>query len=155
MEVTNTGDVAGKDVVELYVETHYYAGGIEKAKVVLCGFDKTQTLDPGASETVTITVDQEDIASYDDQVNKCYVLDAGDYTFYLGTVDGTVYGSHSWAYATPADSKALTGADNAVTFAKADGVSDTINCTAGPGKVVKAAQSGRNISSGMKESERK
>ena len=110
---------------------------------------------PGASETVTITVDQEDIASYDDQVNKCYVLDAGDYTFYLGTVDGTVYGSHSWAYATPADSKALTGADNAVTFAKADGVSDTINCTAGPGKVVKAAQSGRNISSGMKESERK
>lgn len=126
VEVTNTGDVAGKDVVELYVETPYYAGGIEKAKVVLCGFDKTETLDPGASETVTITVDQEDIASYDDQVNKCYVLDAGDYTFYLGTVDGTVYGSHSWAYATPADSKALTGADNAVTFAQADAVSDTI-----------------------------
>ncbi len=126
VEVTNTGDVAGKDVVELYVETPYYAGGIEKAKVVLCGFDKTETLDPGASETVTITVDQEDIASYDDQVNKCYVLDAGDYTFYLGTVDGTVYGSHSWAYATPADSKALTGADHAVTFAQADAVSDTI-----------------------------
>ena len=126
VEVTNTGDVAGKDVVELYVETPYYAGGIEKAKVVLCGFDKTETLDPGASETVTITVDQEDIASYDDQVNKCYVLDAGDYIFYLGTVDGTVYGSHSWAYATPADSKALTGADNAVTFAQADAVSDTI-----------------------------
>ena len=126
VEVTNTGDVAGKDVVELYVETPYYAGGIEKAKVVLCGFDKTETLDPGASETVTITVDQEDIASYDDQVNKCYVLDEGDYTFYLGTVGGTVYGSHSWAYATPADSKALTGADNAVTFAQADAVSDTI-----------------------------
>ena len=126
VEVTNTGNVAGKDVVELYVEAPYYAGGIEKAKVILCGFDKTQTLEPGQSESITITVDQEDIASYDDQVNCCYVLDAGDYTFYLGTVDSTVYGSHAWAYASPADSKALTGADNAVIFARADAVSDTI-----------------------------
>lgn len=99
IEVTNTGKVVGKDVVELYVETPYTKGGIEKAKVVLCGFDKTQILEPGKSEVVTITVDQEDIASYDDTVNKAYVLDAGDYTFYLGTVNGTVYGSHAWAYA--------------------------------------------------------
>ena len=117
VEVTNTGKIAGKDVVELYVETPYTAGGIEKAKVVLCGFDKTQILQPGASETMTITVDQEDIASYDDTVNKCYVLDAGDYTFYLGTVDGTVYGSHAWAYA---------NANSSYTFAKADAVSKTI-----------------------------
>ena len=126
VDVTNTGSVAGKDVVELYVETPYTAGGIEKAKVVLCGFDKTQILEPGKSETMTITVDQEDIASYDDKVNKSYVLDAGDYTFYLGTVDGTVYGSHAWAYASPADSKALSGTDNAITFAQADAVAKTV-----------------------------
>ena len=122
--VKNTGSVAGKDVVELYVETPYTPGGIEKSKVVLCAFDKTETLDPGASQTLTLTVDEEDIASYDDTVNQCYVLDAGDYTFYLGTVDGTVYGSHSWAYATPADSKAAAGA-NAVTYAAADAISTT------------------------------
>ena len=126
VDVTNTGSVAGKDVVELYVETPYAPGGIEKSKVVLCGFDKTQILNPGETETVTITVKQEDIASYDDQINKSYVLDAGDYTFYLGTVNETVYGSHAWAYAAPADSKALTGADNAVTFAQADAVTETV-----------------------------
>ncbi|MCI8547177.1 MAG: hypothetical protein HFJ44_08165 [Clostridia bacterium] len=126
VEVTNTGSVAGKDVVELYVEAPYYENGIEKAKVILCGFDKTQILEPGKSETMTITVDQEDIASYDDTVNCCYVLDAGDYTFYLGTVDETVYGSHAWAYATPADSQALSGSDNAVIFAQANAVSKTI-----------------------------
>ncbi len=99
IDVTNTGSVAGKDVVELYVEVPYTAGGIEKSKVTLCGFDKTEILEPGKTETVTITVNQEDIASYDDTVNKSYVLDAGDYSFYLGTVDETVYGSHGWAYA--------------------------------------------------------
>ena len=124
VEVQNTGDVAGKDVVELYVESPYTAGGIEKAKVVLCGFDKTDLLDPGASQTMAIQVEAEDLASYDDTVNQCYVLDAGDYTFYLGTVDGTVYGSHSWAYATPADSSEAEGA-NAVTFAAADAISTT------------------------------
>ena len=123
--VKNTGSVAGKDVVELYVETPYTPGGIEKSKVVLCGFDKTDILDPGAEQTMTITVKAEDLASYDDTVNRCYVLDSGDYTFYLGTVDGTVYGSHSWAYATPADSADAAGA-NAVTFAAADAISKTI-----------------------------
>ena len=122
--VKNTGSVAGKDVVELYVETPYTPGGIEKSKVVLCAFDKTDLLDPGASQTMTLTVDEQDLASYDDTVNQCYVLDAGDYTFYLGTVDGTVYGAHSWAYATPADSKAATGA-NAVTYAAADAIATT------------------------------
>ena len=126
VEVTNTGSVAGKDVVELYVEAPYYTNGIEKSKVTLCGFDKTQILEPGKSETMTITVDQEDIASYDDTVNCCYVLDAGDYTFYLGTVDGTVYGSHAWAYAQPVDSKSVSGEVSAVTFAQADAVSKTM-----------------------------
>ena len=103
IKVSNTGDVPGKDVVELYAETPYYEGMIEKAKVVLCGFEKTQTLAPGDSEVVEISVEAEDIASFDDTENKCYVLDKGDYTFYLGTVDSTVYGSHAWAYASPAE----------------------------------------------------
>ena len=117
VDVTNTGAVAGRDVVELYVETPYIKGGIEKSKVVLCGFDKTRQLNPGETETVTITVNQEDIASYDDSVNQCYVLDAGDYTFYLGTVNGTVYGSHAWAYADE---------NSSYTFAQAKAVSRTI-----------------------------
>ena len=125
VKVTNTGSVAGKDVVELYVETPYTPGGIEKSKVVLCGFDKTDILQPGADQTMTIRVEAEDLASYDDTVNQCYVLDAGDYTFYLGTVNGTVYGSHSWAYATPADSASLTAGANAVTFAAANAISET------------------------------
>ena len=110
VKVTNTGDVAGRDVVELYVETPYTPGGIEKSKVVLCGFDKTQLLEPGKSETITIAVNQEDIASYDDLNNQSYVLEAGDYTFYLGTVDGTVYGSHGWAYANTESSFTFTDA---------------------------------------------
>ena len=125
VKVTNTGSVAGKDVVELYVETPYTPGGIEKSKVVLCGFDKTDILQPGADQTMTIRVEAEDLASYDDTVNQCYVLDAGDYTFYLGTVNGTVYGSHSWAYATPADSASLTAGANAVIFAAANAISET------------------------------
>ena len=107
VEVKNTGKFAGRDVVELFVETPYTPGGIEKSKVVLCGFDKTQLLEPKQSETVTITVNQEDIASYDDMVNCCYVLEEGDYTFYLGTVKETVYGSHAWAYADKNSSKTL------------------------------------------------
>ena len=125
VKVTNTGSVAGKDVVELYVETPYTPGGIEKSKVVLCGFDKTDILQPGTDQTMTIRVEAEDLASYDDTVNQCYVLDAGDCTFYLGTVNGTVYGSHSWAYATPADSASLTAGANAVTFAAANAISET------------------------------
>lgn len=121
VNVKNTGDVASKDVVELFVEAPYYEGGIEKAKVVLCGFDKTQLLNPGSSEVVEIVVKAEDIASYDDQVNKAYVLDKGAYNFYLGTVDSKVYGSHAWAYSTLMDSKKVSESTpaNAVTFANA------------------------------------
>lgn len=125
VRVENTGDVAGKDVVELYVETPYEQGGIEKSKVVLCGFDKTDVLEPGEDQTMTVEVNEEDIASYDDTVNQCYVLDAGDYTFYLGTVDETVYGSHSWAYADPVDAKDAADA-NAVVFTEDEAISDTV-----------------------------
>lgn len=98
VKVTNTGDTAGKQVVELYAETPYTAGGIEKSKVVLAAFGKTGELAPNASETLTLTVKAEDLASYDYKDNGCYVLDEGDYTFYLSE------NSHSWTAIDPADS---------------------------------------------------
>ena len=91
VKVTNTGDVAGKDVVEIYEESPYTKGGIEKSKVVLAGFAKTNVINPGESEEVTIEVKAEDLASYDYKNNKAYVLDEGEYKFYLSD------NSHSWA----------------------------------------------------------
>ena len=91
VKVTNTGDVAGKDVVEIYAESPYTQGGIEKSKVVLAGFAKTGVIEAGASEIVTIEVNAEDLASYDYKENKAYVLEAGDYRFYLSD------NAHSWA----------------------------------------------------------
>ena len=84
VKVTNTGDTAGKSVVQLYAQQPYTAGGIEKSAVQLIGFDKTDLLEPGASETVTVTADKEDFASYDYQTEKTYVLDSGDYYFAIG-----------------------------------------------------------------------
>ena len=98
VKVTNTGSAAGKQVVELYAETPYTKGGIEKAKVVLAAFAKTSELAPGASETVTLTVKADELASYDYKTNKCYVLDAGEYKFYLSD------NAHSWAEISEADS---------------------------------------------------
>ena len=77
--VTNTGDVAGKDVVEVYFTPPYTNGGIEKAEVNLLDFGKTGLLDPGASETLTFTFNEEDLASYDDLVNRAYALEKGTY----------------------------------------------------------------------------
>ena len=83
--VTNTGDVAGKQTVEIYVSSPYTQydidNGVEKASVSLVGFEKTGILEPGASETVTILVDGDDVASYDANGAKTYILDAGDYYF--------------------------------------------------------------------------
>jgi len=86
--VTNTGDVAGKDVVELYYTVPYITGEIEKAYVVLGAYDKTSNLEPGESETITLTIYEQDMASYDyDDANgnghTGYELDAGDYEFKL------------------------------------------------------------------------
>lgn len=86
--VTNTGDYAGKEVVELYGHAPYYTGEIEKSEVSLVGFAKTGLLQPNESETVEITFDPYYLASYDykDQNkndNKGYELDAGDYALYV------------------------------------------------------------------------
>lgn len=88
--VTNTGDAAGKDVVEIYYNPPYTNGGIEKASVNLIGFEKTEVLEPGESETVTVTFAEEDMASYDDINAKAYVLEAGDYEISLRTDSHTV-----------------------------------------------------------------
>lgn len=85
VEVTNTGDVAGKDVVELYYTAPYYEGGIEKSEKELGAFAKTSELKPGESETVTLTMNVDDIASYDYAGEGCYVADEGTYKFNLQT----------------------------------------------------------------------
>lgn len=77
--VTNTGNVAGKDVVEVYYNPPYTNGGIEKATANLIEFAKTDILEPGASQTITISFDAEDMASYDAAGAKAYVLEEGDY----------------------------------------------------------------------------
>lgn len=88
--VTNTGDTAGKSVVELYVQAPYTEGGLEKSSVQLLDFAKTDVLEPGASETVTIEFDPQYIASYDEDYEKengtygAWVLEAGDYYFTIG-----------------------------------------------------------------------
>lgn len=116
VEVENTGSRAGKDVVEIYVESPYTKGGIEKSKVTLAAFAKTPELTTegaGSTYKTTITVKAEDIASYDMSNGGRYVLEEGDYTFYLGNAGGVNYGSHSWAYADD-NSKVTLKADEIV-----------------------------------------
>lgn len=94
--VTNTGDVAGKDVVEVYFTPPYTNGGIEKAEVNLLDFGKTGLLDPGASETLTFTFNEEDLASYDDLVNRAYVLEKGTYNISIRSDSHTVLDSRDF-----------------------------------------------------------
>ena len=91
--VTNTGDTAGKDVVEVYYNPPYTEGGIEKASTNLVGFEKTKELKPGASETVTVEFDDDDMASYDYQNAKAYVLEKGDYDISINSDSHTVIDS--------------------------------------------------------------
>lgn len=88
--VKNTGKTAGKSVVELFVQTPYTDGGLEKSAIQLVGFAKTQELEPGDSETVTVDIDPALFASYDETVTKAdgtqgaWILEAGDYYFSIG-----------------------------------------------------------------------
>ncbi len=88
VRVTNTGEVAGRDVVELYCTPPYTKGGIEKSSTVLVGYEKTKLLEPGESQDVTVSFVLDDVASYDyNDANGdgfCgYELDAGDYVVEL------------------------------------------------------------------------
>ena len=92
--VTNTGDVAGKDVVEVYFTPPYTNGGIEKASVNLIDFAKTGEIAPGAAENYSFTLNLEDMAAYDSEGIKVegggYILEAGDYTISLRSDSHTV-----------------------------------------------------------------
>ena len=90
VEVTNTGDVAGKDVVEVYYNPPYTNGGIEKSSANLIEFAKTDLLQPGESQTVTVTFSIEDMASYDENHAKAYVLEKGDYAISINSDSHTV-----------------------------------------------------------------
>ena len=87
--VTNTGSMAGKETVQVYSQSPYTdydkQHGVEKASVALCGFGKTEVLEPGKSETITVYVDKRDLASYDTYGAGTYILDAGDYYLTVAT----------------------------------------------------------------------
>ena len=107
--VTNDGDYAGKQTVEVYMEAPYATDencgiqgrGLEKAAKVLVGFAKTDVLEPGESQTVTVSFDTDDLASYDYCGYGCYVLEKGDYQFHVSSDAHTVIET---AEATLADS---------------------------------------------------
>ena len=100
VKVTNTGKVAGKDVVEVYFTPPYTNGGIEKASVNLVDFGKTGVLAAGASETLSFSIPVEDLASYDSDGIKVagggYILEAGEYTVSVRSDSHTVKASESF-----------------------------------------------------------
>ena len=145
--VTNTGAVAGKDVVEVYYNPPYTNGGIEKASANLIAFDKTELLEPGASETVTISFSAEDMASYDEKGAGCYVLEAGDYEISIKSdshnkIDSRIYTlADSITYdednARSTDAQAAVNhfdyAEGEVTYlSRADGFANYAEATAAP-----------------------
>lgn len=95
VEVENTGSCSGKEVVELYYSAPYYDGEIEKSAVVLGDFAKTDTLAPGETDTVTLSLSARDMTSYDcydanENGFAGYELDEGDYTLSLRTDSHTL-----------------------------------------------------------------
>lgn len=96
VDVTNTGSKAGKDVVEVYYTPPYTNGGIEKASVNLIDFGKTEILEPGASQTITVTFNEEDMASFDDKNTNSYVLEQGTYNISLRSDSHTVIDSKDY-----------------------------------------------------------
>ena len=145
--VTNTGDVAGKDVVQVYYNPPYTNGGIEKASANLIAFDKTDLLEPGASQTLTLSFNVEDMASYDTYGAGAYVLEAGDYVISINsdshniidsqtyTVDETVVYDENNARSTDAvaATNQFAAAEGDVTYlSRADGFANYAEATAAP-----------------------
>ena len=92
VNVKNIGNADGKQVVQIYVNAPFdYNGSVEKAHVVLGGFAKTGLIPAGGEETVEVRVQRDYIMSYDYKDEQCYILDAGEYHFYLSE------NAHSWA----------------------------------------------------------
>ncbi|MBP5216607.1 MAG: glycoside hydrolase family 3 protein, partial [Bacilli bacterium] len=89
VKVTNTGSTKGKHAVQLYVQTPYTTydktNNVEKSAIQLVDFEKTGVLEPNSSQTITLNVEMENLASYDYTKAKTFILDEGDYYFALGT----------------------------------------------------------------------
>ena len=145
--VTNTGSVAGKDVVEVYYNPPYTNGGIEKASANLIQFEKTSLLEPGASETLTVSFAVEDMASYDYQNAKAYVLEAGDYIISINSDSHNIIDSKTYSVASTVTYSGSNGresdevtATNAFDYAmgnytvlsRADGFANYKEATAAP-----------------------
>lgn len=84
VKVTNTGDVAGKETVQIYYSAPYTDGGIEKSAICLGGYEKTSMLKPNESETVTVELKISDMMSYDKDNREAWVLEKGNYKIILG-----------------------------------------------------------------------
>ncbi|WP_353808767.1 glycoside hydrolase family 3 N-terminal domain-containing protein [Agromyces sp. SYSU T00194] len=120
--VTNTGDVAGKDVVQAYFSAPHTTGGIEKSAIELAAYDKTSLLEPGASETVSLTFDVRDMSSWSTELGA-YVLEAGTYGIDVSTNVHAPVASFETAIADEVvyETDAATGAPLENRFADADG----------------------------------
>ena len=145
--VTNTGSVAGKDVVEIYSNPPYTNGGIEKSTANLLDFAKTNELAPGESQTIEFSIPVEDLASYDYQTNGCYVLEAGDYVISANDDSHNVADSQTYTVASDivynesnkrgSDAVAATNefnfAEGEITYlSRADGFANYAEATAAP-----------------------
>ena len=145
--VTNTGSVAGKDVVEIYSDPPYTNGGIEKSSANLLDFAKTNELAPGESQTIEFSIPVEDLASYDYQTNGCYVLEAGDYVISANDDSHNVADSQTYTVASDivynesnkrgSDAVAATNefdfAEGEITYlSRADGFANYAEATAAP-----------------------
>ena len=167
VEVTNTGDVSGMEVVQLYMEAPYNndsscgisGRGLEKSVVVLIGFAKTSELKAGESEEVTIYFQTDDLASYDNFGNGCYVLESG--TYYFNIQDN----AHCWGRTgydndnTPYGTVTKELSKSIIYNDENDGARDSdetaaVNCmddvTAGDGNMLEGYLSRSDFASGMK-----
>ena len=106
--VTNTGSVAGKDVVQIYFNPPYTNGGIEKSAANLIDYEKTGLLQPGQSQTIHFSLRISDMASYDAHGEGCYVLDRGDYIISVNANSHTVLDSQTYT----ASRKVIYNEDN-------------------------------------------
>lgn len=166
VKVSNTGEVAGKNVVELYMDAPYQTDtesfgikgvGLEKAKVVLIGFAKTDKLEPGQAQEVTISFDTDALASFDNFGQGCYVLESGEYKFNVQK-DAHQWGDAESGHAPSAQLKVTL--DAPIIYNDADAgarSSDKVvaqnamdDVTAGDGCMLEGYLSRSNIAAGMK-----
>lgn len=133
--VTNTGDVEGKDVVQLYYTPPYTPGGIEKSAVVLGGFAKTKLLKPGESDTVTISMQYDEMASYDYQGEGCYVLEEGDYVLSLRSDAHTVENELTHEFSVDKTIVYKDGADGKRSTDEVEAVNQFDEVSAGDGSI--------------------